>query len=117
MKKSTKAALLSAFIFPGAGHFILKKPLTGLILSATAASAIYVIISKTVENAMRIVEKVQSGEVQTDVAAITDLVNAQTATNDAQGINIAMLVLLAVWIIAIVDAYRSANTSVNTSKS
>ena len=33
MKKSMKAALLSAFVFPGAGHFFLKKHITGTVLA------------------------------------------------------------------------------------
>jgi hypothetical protein len=44
MKKSMKAALLSAFVFPGAGHFFLKKHITGTVLAVFIISLLVGII-------------------------------------------------------------------------
>ena len=70
MKKSTKAALLSAFVFPGAGHMYLKRYIPGVVLVGASLVSIYYMISKTVESALQIFEKIQSCYVQPDVAEI-----------------------------------------------
>ena len=106
MSKTMKAALLSAFVFPGAGHFFLKKHITGTLLAGAAFASLYWVISKMVERALQIAEKIQSGEVQLDVAAITELISKQPTGTDAQLLNIAWTVLIISWLIGIVDSYR-----------
>lgn len=106
MGKTMKAALLSALVFPGAGHFFLKKHITGTVLAGAALASLYLVISKMVERALQIAEKIQSGEVQLDVAAITELISKQPTGTDAQLLNIAWTVLILSWLIGIVDSYR-----------
>ena len=106
MSKSTKAALLSALLFPGTGHFFLKKHILGVVLAGTALVALSVVVTKTVERALQITGKIQSGEVPLDVAAITELVTKQSAGAEAQSLNIATAVFLIVWLCGIADSYR-----------
>ena len=106
MKKSTKAVLLSALVFPGTGHFLLKKYIPGVIIAGTAIFGLYVLIAGAVEKALQIAEKIQSGEVQPDVAAIAELVSKQPAGADAQLINIATAALVIAWLLGIIDSYR-----------
>lgn len=106
MKKSMKAALLSAFVFPGAGHIYLKKYIPGVVLIGASLVGSYYLISKTVERAFRIVEKIQSGAVQMDVAAITELVSKQSTGYEAQLLNIATVVIIICWLVGIIDSYR-----------
>ena len=106
MNKPMKAALLSAFVFPGVGHLLLKKYIPGVFLAGTAFAGLYFLIAKTVERALQIAEKVQSGEVQLDAATITELVSKQATGNESQLLNIAAAVLLISWLIGIVDSYR-----------
>lgn len=106
MKRPVKAALLSAFVFPGVGHFLLKKPIPGAVLAGTAFSALWFLITKTVERTLQIAEKIQSGEVQLDVATISELTSQQATGSDAQLLNIAAAALLISWLIGIVDSYR-----------
>ena len=101
-----KAALLSAFVFPGVGHFLLKKYIPGVVLAGTAFVGLYFLIANMVEKALQITEKIQSGEVQLDAATITELVSRQAAGTEAQPLNIAAAVLFISWIIGIADAYR-----------
>ena len=101
-----KAALLSAFVFPGVGHFLLKKYIPGAVLAGTAFAGLYFLIAKTVERALQIAEKIQSGEVQLDAATITELVSKQATGTEAQLLNIAAAVLFVSWLIGIVDSYR-----------
>lgn len=106
MKKSTKAVLLSAFVFPGAGHLYLKKYVPGSILAGVSLVGIYYLVTKTVERAWEIAEKIQSGAVQLDATAITELVSKQTTGTESQLINIATLAIVTCWIIGIIDSYR-----------
>jgi hypothetical protein len=113
MKKSTKAALLSACIFPGVGHIFLKKHIPGVVLIGASFVAVYYLVSKTVEKALQIAENIQSGDVQLDIAAITELVSKQSTGTDAQLINIATTTLIIFWLIGIIDSYRLGRVGEN----
>ena len=78
MKKSTKAVLLSTLVFPGVGHIFLKKYITGSALASATFAGSYYLISQAVERALQITAKIQSGDAQLDIAAITDLVTKQS---------------------------------------
>ena len=106
MNKSSKAVLLSALVFPGTGHFYLKKTLHGFYIAGSAITALYFLITKSVESALRITDKIQSGEVPLDVATITELVSNSPTGADALLLNIATVVLIVCWLIGIVDSYR-----------
>ncbi len=106
MKKSTKAALLSAFVFPGAGHIFLKKYIPGSALIGASLGGIFYLTSKTVERGLRITEKIQSGDGQLDVAVITELLSKQPTGTETQLINIATAIFIISWLIGIVDSYR-----------
>ena len=110
VNKPAKAALLSAFVFPGIGHFLLKKYIPGAVLAGTAFAGLYFLVAKTVERALKITEKIQSGEVQLDVTTITELVSAQATGNEAQLLNIAAAAFIISWLIGIVDSYRVGRT-------
>lgn len=106
MSKSMKAALLSAFVFPGAGHFSLKKPIVGTVLAGAAFASLYSVLSNTFARALQISAEIQGGEVPLDVAAITELVTKQPTGTELQLLNIAAAVFSIAWLIGIVDSYR-----------
>jgi len=106
MSKSTKAVLLSALVFPGTGHIYLKKYIPASLLLTASLGSLYVIISRTLEMAMQISEKIQRGEIQADVAGLTNLVEKQMASTDTLTQNIATTVIVVCWIVSIVDSYR-----------
>jgi len=106
MTKSTKAALLSALVFPGAGHFFLKKYIPGGVLAGAALGSLCLVVANMMEKAQQIADKILSGEVPFDVAAITELLSKQPAGTEAQIINIAWVVLIISWLLGIVDSYR-----------
>ena len=108
MKNQTKAALLSAFIYPGAGHFFLKKYIQSVILAGITSSAVYYLVSKSVEKALQIVEKIENGEIPPDVATITELISKQSMGADAQSLDTATLIIGVCWLIGIIDSYRIA---------
>ena len=106
MPKTNKATLLSALVFPGAGHFFLKKRITGAVLAAASLAALYLIVADMVERAQQIADKILSGEVAPDVAAITELLSRQATGNESQLLDVAWPVLIICWLIGIVDSYR-----------
>lgn len=106
MKSSTKAALLSALLFPGSGHFYLKKYISGSALFVLTGAGLWYLVTTVVERAMLLVEQIQSGVVAPDVAAISDLVAKQSAAFDYQLANIATWVITVCWVIGIVDSFR-----------
>jgi hypothetical protein len=106
MKRSTKAALLSALVFPGVGHMVLKKYLRGSVLMLSALVALSVIVTKAIKQALAIVERINSGEIPVEAGAIAELASIPTSGADASILNIAALLIGAVWIIAVVDSYR-----------
>lgn len=107
MKKSTKAVLLSVFVFPGVGHIYLKKYMSGFVLAGISFAAISFVISGVVERALQISEKIQNGNVQLDVEAITELVSKQSTGTEVQLLNIATAAFVICWVIGIVDSYRA----------
>lgn len=111
MKQSVRAALFSALIFPGAGHFLLKKYLVGTVLGATALVPIYLVTVNAVKRAQEIVDQILLGEVEPDILTIMGLVSKQSASSDPRALNIALFVLFLAWIVGIVDAYRLGRLS------
>jgi hypothetical protein len=106
MKRRTKATLLSAFVFPGIGHFILKKRMHGTVLAATAFVSLYFLIANTVQKSLQVLEKIQSGEIQSDAASISQSVLDQTTGSETFLLRIATAALIISWLIGIIDSYR-----------
>ncbi len=106
MTKSTKAALLSALVFPGVGHFFLKKYISATVLAGAAVGGIYYLLMIMVERAVQITAKIQTGEIPLNVAGITELVSKQSTGAEAQLQNIATAIFIICWLIGIVDSYR-----------
>ena len=106
MKKSTKAVLLSALVFPGVGHIFLKKYIPGVALVAASCAAIYYLIAKTVERVLQITEKIQSDDAELDVMAITELVSKQSLGTEAILLNVATIAFIICWLIGVFDSYR-----------
>ncbi len=109
MKKSTAAALLSAFVFPGIGHFYLRCPARGLALLAIAAAA----LADFVLRLWREAQLMQAALIdEINAAGFIDLqmliAHALAAADriERQPFTIAALALLACWLIGIVDSLR-----------
>jgi hypothetical protein len=105
VKKSTKAALLSCFVLPGAGHLYLKRYKFGLLLSVCAVAAVYFITSSAIQAALEVSEIIQGGGVGLDTNAITELVSQQTRAGE-ESTNTTMTILTILWLIGIFDSYR-----------
>jgi len=107
MSKSIKAALFSALVFPGAGHFYLKRYLAGLLLTGATFAAIYYMISSTVQRAFEISDKMLRSYAQLDTASFTLAASQNSVAADTLLLNIATAVITICWLIGIIDSYRS----------
>ena len=106
MNRSLKAVLLSALVFPGAGHFSLNKPVLGGLISVATIICLYFLLTTAVEIAQQISLEIQSGAVQFDVAKISEKVSQDLAGSDGQGINIPLFLLVVCWLVGIADSVR-----------
>jgi hypothetical protein len=106
MTKRTKAALLSGLIFPGIGHVFLKRYLRGSILMLPALVALSVIVKAAFQQAQAIVDRVVSGEIPLETAAISKLVAESSNDSDSLMSSISVFVFVACWLIGIIDSYR-----------
>lgn len=106
MKKSTKAILLSTLVFPGAGHFYLKKLIPGVILAGFSLLCLYFIVSITVENVLKIVDEIESGNISADITTITELMSQQYSGEDDSFYPLIWPSLIFIWFAGIVDSYR-----------
>ena len=106
MTRSIKAALLSGLIFPGIGHMVLKQYLRGSVLMLSALAALSVIVTEAINQALTIVDRMNSGEIPVAVGAITELASMPNSGADDSILSIAAFVVGIVWIIGIVDSYR-----------
>ncbi len=106
MKKSIKAALYSGLVFPGIGHFFLKRHIVGFALFLPTLFAATVFLNDVWHKAWSIVEKIERGEVPWDPDVIVSLVSATQDVPVSLSVKIAIYVMLGCWVIGMIDAYR-----------
>ena len=104
MHKATKAALISALIFPGCGHFYLKSKLRGTVFTFFSAGCLYVLITDLVSIADDISEKILSGDMPLDISSLMAEISLQLNGSASGSLNMASLLLLGCWAIAIIDS-------------
>jgi len=105
MQKSIKGLLLSALVFPGAGHFLLKRYLRGAVLAAASLGALASLVVEAITRARVVTDQILSGEVAPEVSAIANAI-AQSAGADQRLISFATYALVVIWLVAAIDAYR-----------
>lgn len=106
MTKSTKAALLSGLVFPGIGHMVLKQYLRGSVLMLSALTASSIILTKVFQRALTIVERIENGVIPLDPVVIAEAVSNSSSGADSFIESTTMVVLVACWLIGIIDSYR-----------
>ena len=106
MKKSTKAALLSALVFPGLGHLYLRRYLPGSLLALGALLAVGFLTVTAVAVATDIVARIQSGAVPPDIVAVHRLV-LDELRESGRSADLATLILMTLWVTGIAGAYSA----------
>lgn len=106
MTKASKAALLSGLVFPGAGHMWLQQYLRGWVLMLSALIASSLIIRNIFQHALTIVDRINSSDILANTGAIAEMVANSASHTNGLAENTAMIVLLACWLIGIIDSFR-----------
>ena len=102
MQKNTKAALISALLFPGLGQaLVLRRTGRALVFILPALLALLYLLSTAFTVASNLADQITAGTLPLDPQLITQQIEA---TNSGPGGNIAAAVLLAAWLGSILDA-------------
>ena len=108
MKKSIKAALLSALVFPGSGHFMLKQRTRGFILCVISVAGVGFLMNHAMQQAMSTIDSLQSGLLAGgNTQDVMQLLNS-AGHEDSDSITVKLITWLVggCWLFGIVDAYR-----------
>jgi len=106
MTKNTKALLLSALVFPGIGQFYLKRYKSACIFIGVAlASTIYIFVD-IMTIALAVADKIVTGEISADYSTMRKAIFEAQESSGTQIITILIYVLVATWIISIIDILR-----------
>jgi hypothetical protein len=106
MTQSMKATLISALVFPGGGHFYMKKHLVGALLAGISLICLYLLVATAVEAAEIISQKILSGEIPLDVFRIRAEIYEQSAASATGTTGIATWALAICWLVGIADSFR-----------
>lgn len=105
MKNAMKGALLSGLVMPGLGQVVLKSYKRGIALMLVVFAAFSVIVVKTVQHALTILETVASEGGSVDMESVANAANQATAAADSLVFNLAFGVIAICWVAGMVDAY------------
>lgn len=103
MSRSTTALLLSALVFPGAGHLYLKRRSRALLFIVPSLVAVVYFVTDAIERAGEMADQIMSGSLGSDPVAIAARLEQAGPTSIL--VDVAIYVMLACWIAAAVDAW------------
>jgi hypothetical protein len=106
MKLAYKAVLYSALIYPGGGHFLLKRHAMGLVYASIASACLCALLVRALEIAQSISDRILSGEIPFDIGQIRSEISLQALSDGSLTVTIATWLLIGCWIVAGADAFR-----------
>ena len=106
MDNTLKAAFLSGLVLPGLGQFFLKRYKRGTVLVLVVLGSMFVIISKALDQAWTILEKIEAEGGTLDMTTITNAATQAVSGADNSAYSFAFLLVVVCWVAGIVDAYR-----------
>ncbi len=117
MKLSTSAGLISAFVCPGGGYFIVEQQLRGIIAVTITVLYLTFFFFDIAVRSDGILQKIAIGEIAyTDLLAISRyLISATGSVSDAIFMKITYAFAF-VWLVTIVDSYHIGRSLENQNK-
>lgn len=112
MRKSIKSALLSALIFPGVGHFSLKRYRRGMVFFLPSMTALLFQLYYVWNQATELASKIEQGDVPVDVNSLSALVSGPPSQPVLFLLNLSSWILLVCWLGSIFDSYRLGKLAV-----
>lgn len=105
MKRSTKAVLLSALVFPGAGQLYLKKYLPAIALVVATVVAVWFLMMPLLATANEIAARLVSGELQAGTELLDDVLVESQQVAASRSTRLAGLALLGIWLAGVAHAW------------
>lgn len=105
MNKSVKAALLSGLVFPGAGQLSTGYKKRGWLIVFVICVFLYLIMTKIMQQAASIVEKMQESGVALDIESISSKTSELVGFSDNLYLNTLLVLFVLGWLISVIDAY------------
>ena len=102
MKKPVNAIILSALVFPGAGHIYLKKYYLGFSLLAISLVSLIYLIANIFSRAFEAVEEIQMGRLQPDMGSLLAYLSQQSGSSNAQ---LATYAIIGCWLVGVISCY------------
>ncbi|MFA9219076.1 MAG: DUF6677 family protein [Sphingomonadaceae bacterium] len=97
-----RAALLSGLLFPGLGHFALRRPLRGCLFLLPTLLALVFLLRQMLQLAEQLLTELNTGQLTLDPLLIMERVHASGIDNPLS--NGAALLCLLCWLGAVADA-------------
>ena len=104
MKPSIKAALISALVFPGLGHFALKRGARGCLFLLPALCGALLIFRQVLQRASLILDQLDNGSLALDPQAIAERLTAAAGT-EGPLLTLAVALCLLCWAGSIIDSF------------
>jgi hypothetical protein len=105
MSRPLTAALISALVFPGAGHIYLKRKGRALLFIVPTLVAVAAFVSQAMEQASAMANQILAGTLPADPAVLAARLEQQGGSPLASA---AAAVMVVCWVCAIADAYLLA---------
>ncbi len=102
MNRAPAAALLSALVFPGVGHFYLRRPRRAWLFLVPALIAAVIWFGDVATQVSTILDQVTSGAIAPDPVAIAAKLEKEGGSSPL--VHVAAIVFAVCWVGSIVDA-------------
>ncbi|GLS90138.1 hypothetical protein GCM10007916_12050 [Psychromonas marina] len=106
MNRSVKALLLSTLLYPGSGHFFLKRHLVGCMFAVLFSVPLLFLLDEIVTKTNQVITQIENGYIPLDIAAITDALTGILSDTEGQTLTLNVYVMSVVWVVSAIDAYR-----------
>jgi hypothetical protein len=106
MNNSLKGAFLSGLVFPGLGQLALKHYKRGAVIIIAVLISLSIVVAEAVQHALAILEKIQLEGGAISISSISEAASRASTTSGSLVFNLALSLVILLWIIGAVDAYR-----------
>jgi TM2 domain-containing membrane protein YozV len=112
MDYATKAALFSAFLFPGWGQIYLKRYKRGITIIVPVLSGVLSISWSVIQVALNIIESAPFKKGTVSVSAIIKLSINSIQALDIKHVSLILLMIISLWLFSIFDAFLLAKKQI-----
>ncbi len=106
MKNALKGVFWSGLVFPGLGQIVLKHYQRGVVILLTVLICMSIVVVKTVQDALTLMEKIESEGAAIDMSTLSSAAAQASATSESLLFTLVFWLLILCWVIGVVDAYR-----------